>query len=184
MCLLKLFDYCRFSSELKEALFHCTEKKAEAFPQICNAIFSNILHHGLGALGANTASCHKRSRSINKWLNHLAAYLKVRLKPPYRTTVQWATVIVFTYAADESSSTVSNASSCLNQKLGCSNSVAHLHSTADTGGFRNQPHFRIPTPSPKSFVLISLTLMYKVNMVYFLYHCSVLLGISHDRSFS
>ena len=96
MCLLKLFDYRRFSSELKEALFHCTEKKAEAFPQICNAIFSNILHHGLGALGANTASCHKRSRNINKWLNHLCTYLKVRLKSPYRTTVQWATVNVLT----------------------------------------------------------------------------------------
>ena len=94
MCLLKLFDYRRFSSELKEALFHCTEEEAEAFPQICNAIFSNILHHGLGALGANTASCHKRSRSINKWLNHLSAYLKVHLKSPYRTTVQWATVNV------------------------------------------------------------------------------------------
>ena len=147
MWLLKLFAYRRFSSELKEALFHCTEEEAEAFPQICNAIFSNILHHGLEALGANTASCHKRSRSINKWLNHLSACLKVCLKSPYRTTVQWATVIVFTCAAVESSSAVANASSYLDQKFGSSNSVAYLHSTADTGGFRHQPHFRIPTPS-------------------------------------
>ena len=80
--------YHRFSNELKETLFHCTEKKAEAFPQVCNAIFSNVLHHGFGVLGADVTSCHKRSRSTSKWLNHLTAYLKVILN----RTVWWATV--------------------------------------------------------------------------------------------
>ena len=60
---------------------------------------------------------------------------------------------LFTFAADESSSAVSNASSGLDQKFGCSISVAYLHSTADTSGFRHQPHFRIPTPSSIMFYL-------------------------------
>ena len=86
--------YRRFSNELKETVFHCTEKEAEAFPQVCNAIFSNVLHHGLGVLGADVTSCHKRSRSTSKWLNHLTAYLKVILKLPNRATVRWATVSI------------------------------------------------------------------------------------------